>query len=33
MAYRVIRDMIYVNKMLYKSKGEGFYYNTATALV
>ena len=25
--------MIYVNKMLYKSKGEGFYYNTATALV
>ena len=32
-AYRVICDMIYVNKMLYKCRGEGSYYNTATALV
>lgn len=33
MAYRVIRDMIDVNKMLDKSRGEGSYYNTATALI
>lgn len=33
MASRVVCDTSYINKMLYKSRGERFCYNSVTALV